>query len=638
MTEKYDDLARLIIKHVGGPSNIRGMTHCLTRLRLKLKKESKADTDFLMQTDGIVSIIQSGGQYQIVIGNHVPDVFMAVNRVSGFQWHDIDEEKEKTNPLNWLIDIISGVFSPLLGVLGATGMIKGLSALLVATHIITETSGTYHILQAAGDGFFYFLPIILGYMAAKKFKSNEFIGVAIGASMLYPDLAALSQNTPLFTLFEGVPIIESQIHLTFLGIPVILANYASSIIPVIFGVAAASRVERLLQKVIPSVLKLFLVPFFTLLTTIPLTLLVIGPVATWVANLIGVGIDALYDISAVVAGTLTGGVWQILVIFGLHWGLVPIAVSNISAFGYDSLLNPMVPASFAQTGVVAAIYLKTKNQKLKSLSIPAIVSGICGVTEPAIYGITLPKRKPFVISCIAAAIGGGIVGLLGIKSYAMGGLGVFSFTNHLNPKDGTATGMIYMFFTCLFTFFIGFIICMFVYKEPKETVQTAPSVPVKIPEQNANKIKKLLIKSPVKGTMLPLSQVDSAIFAEQILGPGIAIEPEEDVIRAPVAGKITTYFHTGHAFSILTDDGTEILIHVGIDTVRLDGSGFTPQAAQGDQVEAGQILLTLDRELIRKEGYSLVTPIIVTKKPLYTDLLLTEQKTVEAGETLVTLI
>lgn len=350
---KYEKLAKDIIKNVGGKENVNSLTHCVTRLRFKLKDESKANTEVLKKMDGVVTVVKSGGQYQVVIGNHVPDVYADVVAVGGFS--EASDSEEKMNPFNKFIDIISGVFQPVLGVLCATGMIKGLNAILIATGLLVDTDSTYVILNAIADCLFNFFPIFLGFTAAKKFKLNQFTGMAIGAAMVYPSITALAGTT-----------------ITFLGIPVVMpsSSYQSTVIPIILAVFFASIVEKLFKKIIPDVVKTFLVPFCTLLIVVPITFMAIGPVESYAANLLGDVTMAIYNFSPIVAGLFIGGFWQIFVMFGLHWGLVPIAMNNISVLGFDTLLATSVTVCFAQTGVVIAIFLKAKNKKLKTLCIP----------------------------------------------------------------------------------------------------------------------------------------------------------------------------------------------------------------------------------------------------------------------------
>ncbi len=319
---KYEQLANDIIKNIGGKENVNSVVHCVTRLRFKLKDEDKANTSVLKDMDGIVTVMKSGGQYQVVIGNHVSDVYKAVLSVGGFDTQSSadEESEEKQGLFNKFIDIVSGIFAPILGVLAASGMIKGFNALFVALGLYANTTGTYHILQAVGDALFHFFPVFLGFTAMKKFGGNHFVGMAIGAALVYPSLSGITEGEPLYTLFQGT-IFESPIHITFLGIPVILMSYASSVIPIILAAYVGSKLEKWFIKVIPDVVKSFLVPFFTLLVIVPITFIVIGPIATWISSLLGQATVWAYDLSPLLAGLILGGLWQLFVMFGLHWGL-----------------------------------------------------------------------------------------------------------------------------------------------------------------------------------------------------------------------------------------------------------------------------------------------------------------------------
>jgi len=434
---KYEKLAEDIIDLVGGASNVNSLFHCVTRLRFKLKDESLANTEELNKLEGVVTVRQSGGQYQVVIGNHVGDVYNAVLAVSNITAEGTNEEASdgKESLLGRFVDTVGGVFTPILGVLAATGMIKGFTALFVALGWLGIDSGTYALLDAMGDSLMYFFPIFLGYTAMKKFGGSPFLGMVIGAALVYPTLGGLTVGEPLYTLFTGT-LIESDIYVTFLGIPVILMEYGTSVIPIIFSTFVASKVEKRLTKVIPDVIKSFCVPLITILVVVPLTFIFIGPVATWAAQLLGGVTVVLYEFSPVLTGVLLGGFWQVFVMFGLHWGLVPVGINNLITIGYDPILASTFAVSFAQTGAIMAVYAKTKDAKLKSLSIPAIISGIFGVTEPAIYGISLPLKTPFIMSCIAGAIGGGILGIFGTVMHVMGGLGIFAIPTFIHPEQG----------------------------------------------------------------------------------------------------------------------------------------------------------------------------------------------------------
>lgn len=480
MASKYDGLARIIIQNVGGKSNIISVAHCITRLRFKLKDESKANKEVLESTDGVIKVMQAGGQYQVVIGNQVNDVYDAVLEVGHLAAAGaVDEEGNaveetsgggKKSPVSLLIDVISGTLQPTLGVMAATGIIKGLLALFDFLGLIPAASGTYQVWYAVANGFFYFMPIVLGYTAAKKFKVNEFIGMAIGIALCYPAMVNSTAGTVLGTVFTGTAF-EMSYYLTFFGIPVIMpaSGYTSSVVPIILAVAIAAPLEHWLKKVIPDVIKLFVVPFVTLIVMVPLTYLVIGPIASILCSILSLFFNAIYSIPVVgglIGGVLIGAFWQVLVIFGLHWSLVPLAMINYSLLGYDFILSPYFCVSFAQTFVVLAIVLKTKDEKLKKIAIPAFISGIFGVTEPAIYGVTLPKKTPFIYSCIAGAIGGAFTGLMRTRSYSIGGLGLFGLPSFIDTTGVMGlTNMIYILIAILIASVAGFAMTYVLYKD-----------------------------------------------------------------------------------------------------------------------------------------------------------------------------
>jgi PTS system beta-glucosides-specific IIC component len=635
MASKYDGLARIIIQNIGGKSNVISLEHCITRLRFKLKDESKANTEVLMATDGIVTVMKSGGQYQVVIGNQVPDVFDAVNQIGGF--HSASSSSEGSEPEKklsigaTLIDWISGVFQPILGVLCAAGIIKGLLALASFFKWMDPNGSTYQLFFAIADSFFYFLPIILGYTAAEKFKGNKFIGMAIGSTLCYPAIVGLTAGKALGVLFAGT-IFETSFYSTFFGIPVLLppgAGYTSSVVPVIIAVFFAVKLERFWKKVIPDVIKLFIVPVLTLLIIVPLTFLVIGPISTALCAVIGAAFKGIYGIPLVgglIAGLALGALWQVLVIFGLHWGVVPLVMINLSTLGFDFIFPTTIPASFAQTMVVLAIYLKTKDKKLKSIALPAFISGIFGVTEPAIYGVTLPKKKPFVISCIGASIGGGIVGFMGAKCYTLGGLGVFAFPNLINTKTNDASAVVWVLIATLAAMVIAFILTFITYKDDAPVKK---EIAVKSPKHE-------VVVSPLTGEAMELSEVKDQAFSDGVLGQGLAIVPSEGKVYAPCDGKISNLMDTNHAIGIISDGGLEILIHIGIDTVKLKGDGFTRKVQVGDSVKKGQLVLEFDIDKIKKAGYSTVSPVIITNSADYTDIIPTDAKTVNVGDRIIT--
>ena len=638
---RYEQLAKDIIYNVGGKENVNSVTHCITRLRFKLKDESKANTEILKNMDGVVTVVKSGGQYQVVIGNHVPDVYKDVVELGGFNNEsssDDNEVKEKTNPFNKFIDVISGVFAPTLGILAATGMIKGFTALFLILGWISKDSGTYIILNAIGDCLFYFFPIFLGFTSAKKFKLNQFVGMAIGSVLVYPSIVGLVTSTgaPLLTLFKG-SMIESIVRIKFLGIPVIIMNYTSTVIPIIFSTYIASKIEKVLKKIIPDVVKTFLLPFFTLLIAVPITFIIIGPVATWAGQILGVLTLGIYNFNPIIAGLFIGGFWQIFVIFGLHWGIVPIGINNIAVMGYDTILAMTFAASFAQIGAVLAVYIKTKDKKLKSLCIPSFISGIFGVTEPAIYGVTLPSKKPFILSCIASSVGGGVLGFMGTKLYMLGGLGIFGIPSYINKQTGIDKGFYGVLIAIAISFILGFLLVFLIkFKDTNADIYNSKKENEEVKQGSLTNQE--VIISPLKGEIIELSKVEDEAFSTGLLGKGIAIKPVEGKVVAPANGVVTTFFPTGHALGITTDNGTEILIHVGMDTVQLDGKYFTPRVKQGDKIKAGDVLLEFDIDKIKESGFSTITPVIITNFDNYLDIIETDKKDINYKEDLLTVV
>ena len=612
---KYEQLARDIIQHVGGKENVNSVVHCITRLRFKLKDEQKADTETIKNMDGVVTVMKSGGQYQVVIGNHVPDVYKAVVEVGGFQNQSpVEEEGAPQGSLfSRFIDIISSIFTPVLGVLAATGMIKGFNALFVALGWLDNTSGTYQLLNAIGDSLFYFFPIFLGYTAIKKFGGSPFIGMAIGAALVYPTLSTLTAGDPLYTVFTGT-MFESPIHITFLGIPVILMTYSTSVIPIIIAAFFAAKLEKFLKTIIPDVVKMFIVPLLTLLIVVPLTFILIGPIATWAGMLLGSATVAVYNLSPLIAGLFLGGFWQVFVIFGLHWGLVPVAINNLTSLGADPVLALVFAASFAQIGAVLAVFLKIKNQKIKTLSIPAFISGIFGVTEPAIYGVTLPLKKPFIMSCIGGAVGGGIMGIMGTQVYIIGGLGVFGYPSNISP-EGITTGFYGSLIGTAVAFVVGFVLT-YLFGGVNKAVAATPQSEVTpvAKEVSATTVSHEQIVSPLKGNVVRLKDLSDVAFSSGSLGQGVAIEPTEGKLVAPVSGTVSALFPTHHAIGITTESGAEILIHIGMDTVQLEGKYFKAHVTQGEFVEKGQLLIEFDMKAIEQTGRVLTTPVIVTNR------------------------
>lgn len=477
-TKSYEMLSDTIVKGVGGLNNISSLTHCMTRLRFTLIDEKKADTKMLEETKGIIKIIKAGGQYQVVIGNEVGDVFEAITSKYNIgsdnnrNKSDTDSNKEeKTGVMNKIMNTISGILAPLLSVLAAAGIVKGLVSLGPTLGWFTTDSGIYMLLYALGDGFFYFLPILLGFTAAKKFKSNEFIGAAIGCALVYPGMVNIASSLDVAgTIFAGTAF-QMDYYNTFLGIPIVMpgTGYTSSVVPIILAVFVASKLEKICRKNIPVSLRGILTPLITLVCIVALTYIVIGPISMVLCGLIANFITFLYEIpfvGGVIAGALVGGGFGILVMFGLHWALISLGLSTIAIQGFDFMMacGSIGPMIGMFQGVALCIAAR-KNRKVFDLAVPATISQICGVGEPLMYSILIPLKKPLVLNIVGGAVGGAIIGLLQTKLYMFGGSALFSFPNFINPSTGAVTDLVKYVVAVLIAGILTFAAQLIMYKD-----------------------------------------------------------------------------------------------------------------------------------------------------------------------------
>ncbi len=600
--EKYKGLVEDILKNIGGKENVISVTHCVTRLRFKLKDQSLANDDTLMNMDGVVTIMKAGGQYQVVIGNHVPDVYAEVMKQLGKQIES-ETKEPKMSIKDKAFDIISGVMMPSIAVLCASGMIKGFLALFVAFGLMNTDGSWYTLFNAIGDTMFYFFPVILGFNSAKQFKLNPYIGLIIGAALCYPAI--------------------NGVDLTFFGHTLNL-TYTSSVLPVIFTVALAAPFERLLNKYVPDVVKTFITPMLVMLIVIPIGYLMIGPIANYIAALLSLFLNYLYALSPVLAGFFMGFFWQIFVIFGLHIVIVLPAIMGLIGGEPQPILALNVAVSFAQTGMVFAIWYKTKNKKLKQIALPAWISGIFGVTEPAIYGVTLPRIKYFIITCIVSGVAGAVAGALTVSKYTMAGMGIFVWPSFISP-EGDLRSFILIVVISIATTIVAAIIGLIVYKDD-EVEEKEEEELIRTTED---------IAAPIEGNLIPLNQIEDAAFSEGLLGQGIAIEPSVGEVYAPFDGTIVSLFPTKHAIGIVSKGGCEVLIHIGLDTVKLDGEFFESFVNQGDKVTKGQKLISFDIEKIKEKGYSVVTPVLVTNTNDYLDVVSMNEKAVKINDELL---
>lgn len=602
---KYEQLAKDIIKNVGGKENVLSLTHCVTRLRFQLKDEGKANTDVLKNMDGVVTVMQTAGQYQVVIGNHVPDVFKDVCEVAGISGGEGSGEKVKRKFSEAALDIISGIFMPSIGILCASGILKGVNIILDMAGLIPAASGLGQILAGAADAMFWFFPIILGFNAFKKLGGNPYLGMTLGAALCYPALQGVNLNVLGFN---------------------VNATYTSTMLPILVMSFIAVPMEKWLNKVVPDVVKTFVVPAVVLFVCVPVGFCLIGPAANEVGAIINNVIQGAYGFSPIVAGILLGFLWQLLVMVGCHVLVVLPMMMGLMAGEPQPLTAVVAFPSFVQTGAVFAIWLKSKNKKLKTIALPAWISGIFGVTEPAIYGVTLPNGKQFILTCVGAGVIGGLSVLLGVSQFTMGGMGVFALPAMIDPANGSGS-IISAVIVAVAAIVIGFIIAFVTYKDKKEAV-------IENKEEKLVKGREVIC-SPLNGNVLPLSEAKDDAFAQGLLGNGVAIDPADGKVVSPVDGTVMTLFPTKHAIGLVSDNGAEILIHLGMDTVKLDGKYFEAHVKQGDKVKKGDVLVTCDVEAIKAEGYSMITPVIVTNTADYLDVVEMASGTVKAGDDII---
>ncbi|MFI5761762.1 beta-glucoside-specific PTS transporter subunit IIABC [Streptomyces sp. NPDC051563] len=609
----YGKTAPAVLEGVGGEANVESLVHCATRLRFVLKDASKADRSAVEATPGVITVVESGGQFQVVIGNDVAKAYAEIGRISGLgsdkarTKNTASEGQAAGNPLTRLVDVISSIFTPFLWTLAGAGLLKATIVLVTKVGLVSETSQEFTVLNAAGDGVFFFLPVLLAVTAARRFGANQWTSMAIAGSLVYPAIGALNE--------AGDPV-------SFFGIPMVMVAYASSVIPVILAVYVQSFVERGLDKALPSSIRNFITPMLTILLMVPLTLLTIGPASDWAGQGASSLIGWLFGLSPAVAGAVLGGTWQIMVVFGIHWGLVPMMANDLAVQGHSLLYGPLVAASAAQGAAVLAVMFRTRSKSLKKLAGPAAVSSfLAGITEPAVYGVNLRLKKPFVYACIAGAVGGGIAsaggsastayimpGLLSLSAYLevgsfalqLIGVGVaatlsFGLTMALGFKDvaedtaedaaenaaeadGRATGT----------------------DGPGTGAGTAPGRPAG---------ESFEVVAPVEGRVVALTDVPDPVFASGTLGDGAAVAPSSGEVHAPIDGTVVSVMP--HAYGLRSPEGVEVLVHIGIDTVRLGGEHFTTAVRQGDHVRLGDPLGEVDLAAVEAAGYDTTTMVIV---------------------------
>jgi PTS system beta-glucosides-specific IIC component len=594
---KYEQIAADVLRGVGGPGNVASVTHCATRLRFALVDRAKADKAAVEATRGVITVVESGGQFQVVIGNTVNNVYEALTAHADVK---AGEGGAQGGFLARLIDLITSIFTPFLWVLAGTGLLKALLAVWTKVDPEAAASSTYAILFTAGDAIFQFLPVLLAVTASKKFKANIYTSLAIAGALIYSATIAVIPNAEGASVtLQGFAAGGQQ--LTFLGIPVTMVSYLSAVIPTILAIYAQAKLEHLLTKVLPEAIRNFVTPMVTVAVIVPLTFLVIGPLSDWAGQGLSSGVNWFWGLSPIVGGALMGAFWQVFVIFGVHWGFVPVMIQDLTSQGYSLLTGPLFAAVLAQGAATLAVFFKTRNKDLKGVAGPAAISGIlAGITEPAIYGVTLRLKKPFVYGVIGGAIGGAIAAAGGSAAEGFVVPGLITITSTLNVGNfalqliGTGVAVVVAFGL---TMVLGF-------KDLPSTQGAEAAAAGAVPTEA------VAVGAPVAGEVVPLSAVPDKVFSSGAMGAGLAVIPSEGVACAPISGTLITAMP--HAFGIRGDNGLEVLVHVGIDTVQLDGRHFTTRVVQGQRVAAGDVLTEFDVAAITAAGFNPITVMIVT--------------------------
>lgn len=608
----YKQLGDDIIQNIGGIDNIKQLTHCATRLRFEFYDMNKVNTKKIETLNGVISVVEKGGQYQIVIGNEVQSVFRAIQaQMKDVPSNSHEEVEEKGSIVNRIISVISTTFTPVIPALIGGGMIKAVLSILVLFNLVNETSSTYEIINFISDAPFYFMPVLLAYGASQKFKTSPIMAMTMACALLHPTWSSL--------VAAGKP-------LSFFGIPVVLVDYASSVIPIILSVWIMSYVEKFAEKYSPSIIKFFLKPLLVMFISVPIALIIVGPLGNLLNDLVQSGANYLNAHVSWLIPMLMGAFQPFLTLTGTAWAMTPIATSQISTLGYEIVNGPgMLASNIAQGGATLAVALKAKDENLKSLASSSGFTAVMGITEPCLYGVLLKLKRPFIASMIGGAAGGIYAGITGLVRYAFVSPGLTAIPAFIgkNPMN-----VVHAIVTIIISFVVGFVASWILgFKEDKTQKET--EIPTLVSKNE--------ISAPCDGKVKPLSEVNDDVFSQKIMGNGIAIEPSNGNLYAPCDGTISVCFPTGHAIGLKSKNGAEILMHVGIDTVNLQGKYFYSKVQVNEKVKKGQLLLAFDLEKIKEEGYDVTTPIIITNSKDFNSIHIENNSTIQHGSKLISL-
>ena len=629
MDDKNRKIAEEVLNAVGGSENIVSVTHCMTRLRFVLKDQSIPNKKKIESIKGVMGTNIAGGQYQVIVGNSVGNVYRELVEISGVIDTTADfkaaQVKEKVNPVVAALDFIAGCMTPLFTAIIAGGLIKVLLVIFGPTllGVLSSESDTYILMNALGDAPFYFLPVLVAFTASKKLNCNSFLAVMVSSILIYPDVITLLGS-------------EQATHL-FGAIPVVHGSYASSIIPAMLSTILLKYVEILVDKIVPDWSKNFLKPLLIVLITAPITLCVLAPLGLMVGNGLQFVINGIYGFAPWLAMLLFSAFMPFIVMTRMHWAFVPACLLGLANPGYDLLLLPaMLASNMAQAGATFGVAAKTKDKELREMAIPAAISALlAGVTEPAMYGITLRLKKPMIAACIASGIGGLITGIVSLKAYAFATPCLTAIVQFIAPDGGNniICAVIVFVVSLVLSFVLSFIMTKNDESQEDENVseESFSESENKTSSDTTETAAKTIITSPVKGDIIPLTEVKDPTFAEGILGEGFAVIPTEGKVYAPFTGSCENIFDTLHALGLVSDNGVELLIHVGLETVNLNGAPFTAHVKNGQHFKKGDLLLEFDMDAIKKAGCEIQTPVIVTNADEYEHLSVEHDRIVIGG-------
>ncbi len=627
----YEKTAKKILERVGGKENVQNLVHCMTRLRFTLKDESIVDDEAVKKTKGVMGIMKKGGQYQIIIGNDVANVFAELNKLGNFSNEiraEKETKKEKRNIFSMLMDTVSGIMAPVIPAIIGAAMIKVLLTLLPMIGILNTQGETYQLLNVIGDGAFYFLPVLIAISAAKKFGTNTYYAASIALIMLHPNFVSMMETA------KGAE--ESVKFLSV--IPVTYAFYPYSVIPIILSVWSLKYVEKLVDKITPVVTKNFLKPMLVVLIEAPIALIVLGPIGAVMGSVLSQVVYAVHDKLGFIAIGIVAGIYPFVVMAGMHHAFTPIKLSMLASTGFENFICiGELCSNMAQGAASLAVSVKSKNKDFRQVAGSSAFSALfAGITEPALYGVTLRLKRPMLGACIGAAAGGLFGGFFQMKCFGIATPAIVTIVQY--AEKSRPASLLIAALTILLTVVVTFVATMLIgfedivdeEDETQETVEkTAATV---LPKEQ-----KIVIESPIKGKIVPLEQVNDATFSNGILGLGVAILPEEGVVYAPFDGKVEMFFETGHAMGLISDQGVECLIHVGIDTVNLNGKFFYPKKMTGDRIRKGEVILEFDQEEIIREGYDPTTPVIVTNVDRFTEITGVKEGIVQKSDEIITI-